>query len=97
MIPALPCLAIPLKKAIIRNRWKLKSRRDLKVLEHFQARAGVLAPTRNSQAVHDDILIIQRCPFLHKQSACAAGEMGIVGWGGEQTVRLHAAGDSAYS
>ncbi|WP_242831351.1 hypothetical protein [Desulfitobacterium dehalogenans] len=56
-----------------------------------------MAPTRNSQAVHDDILIIQRCPFLHKQSACAAGEVGIVGWGGEQTVRLHAAGDSAYS
>ena len=40
-------VAIHLKKAIIRNRWKLKSRRDLKVLAHFQARAGVQAPTRN--------------------------------------------------
>ena len=43
----LPYLAIHLKKAIIRNRWKLKSRRDLKVLAHFQARAGEQAPTRN--------------------------------------------------
>ena len=43
----LPYLAIHLKKAIIRNRWKLKSRRDLKVLAHFQARAGETAPTRN--------------------------------------------------
>ncbi|EHQ88935.1 hypothetical protein DesyoDRAFT_1810 [Desulfosporosinus youngiae DSM 17734] len=42
-----PYLAIPVKKAIIRNRWKLKSRRDLKVLAHFQARAGETAPTRN--------------------------------------------------
>jgi len=73
-----PHLAFPPKKAIIRNRWKLKSRRDLKVLEHFQARAGDRAPTRNSPAVHDDILIIQCSPFLHKQGACAAGEVSVM-------------------
>ena len=74
----LPYLAIRLKKAIIRNRWKLKSRRDLKVLTHFQARAGELAPTRNSPAVHDDIFIIQCCPFMHKQGACASGEASVM-------------------
>ncbi|MHB8077535.1 hypothetical protein [Desulfosporosinus fructosivorans] len=72
-------VAIHLKKAIIRNRWKLKSRRDLKVLTHFQARAGERAPTRNSPAVHDDIFIIQCCPFMHKQGACAVGEASVMG------------------
>lgn len=86
--PAL--LAIHSERAIIRNRWKLKSRRDLKVLEHFQARAGEPAPTRNSLAVHDDISIIQCRPLENKRGA------GIVGcWGA--AVRLDAADDSAYS
>jgi hypothetical protein len=33
-------LAIQEKSNIINNRWKLKSRRVLRVLEHSQARAG---------------------------------------------------------
>lgn len=66
-----PHLAIPPKKAIINIRWKLKSRRDLRVLQHPQARAGEQAPTRNSPTVHDDILIIQCRPFPHKQGDCA--------------------------
>ena len=74
-------LAFFSKKAIIRTRWKLKSRRDLRVLPHSQARAGETAPTRNSPAVHDDILIIQWGSFLHKRSACAAGsEAGVMRW-----------------
>ena len=32
-------LAFCCKQAIISNRWELKSRRDLKVRQHFQARA----------------------------------------------------------
>ena len=77
-IPPPPHLAFPPKPAIINIRWKLKSRRDLRVLQHPQARAGEIAPTRNSPAVHDDILIIQCRPFPHKRSACAAGEVTVI-------------------
>ncbi|HWQ43646.1 MAG TPA: hypothetical protein VN456_16655, partial [Desulfosporosinus sp.] len=88
----LPYLAIPVKKAIIRNRWKLKSRRDLKVLEHFQARAGEPAPTRNRLSTTTFLLYnaarlcTSKVPVLRVKR---------VYWdvGREQTVRLHAARD----
>jgi len=56
-----------LESTIIRNGWEFKSRRVLKVLQHFQARAGENTTYTQQLTVHDDIHIIPNYSLEYKQ------------------------------